>query len=201
MKVMPLSYDKGFSLYQKTEGREQMEERAKRIDRKLKCKGNIVNLYDDTIQLPTGEIVHYDFLNHNGATAVVPVMDDGRILMVRQFRNAIDRETLEIPAGKLDDAEESGMDCAKRELEEETGYKSDNLELLITLRTWLAFCNEKIEVFIATNLIVSHQNLDEDEFIDVCAYTIEELEKKIFDGEIEDAKTIAALMAYKSKYR
>ncbi|WP_073109124.1 NUDIX hydrolase [Hespellia stercorisuis] len=178
-----------------------MEERAKRIDRKLKCKGNIVNLYDDTIQLPTGEIVHYDFLNHNGATAVVPVMDDGRILMVRQFRNAIDRETLEIPAGKLDDIEESGMDCAKRELEEETGYKSDHLELLITLRTWLAFCNEKIEVFVATNLIVSHQNLDEDEFIDVCAYTMEELEKKIFDGEIEDAKTIAALMAYKSKYR
>ena len=121
--------------------------------------------------------------------------------MVRQYRNALDRYTLEIPAGALDAEDEPGRDCAARELEEETGYRSDDLEWLITLRTTVAFCNERIEVYVAKNLIPSKQHLDEDEFIDLKAYSLDELKEKIFNGEIEDAKTVASLMAYAVKYK
>lgn len=178
-----------------------MESEIKRIDRNLKYEGAIVKVYSDTMQLPDGRTTEWDFINHDGAAAVVPVTKEGKILMVRQFRNALDRFTLEIPAGKLDDKNERTLVCAKRELEEETGYVAESMELLITLRTWLAFTNEKIDVYVAKDLIPTHQHLDEDEFIDVKAYTMEELKEKIFSGEIEDCKTISALLAYEVKYR
>ena len=101
----------------------------------------------------------------------------------------------------LDTPGEQGIVCSRRELEEETGYRSDDLEWLLTLRTTVAFCNEKIEIYVARNLIPSHQNLDEDEFVDVKAYSVEELKEMIFAGKIEDSKTIAAILAYDSKYR
>ncbi len=120
--------------------------------------------------------------------------------MVRQYRNALDRYTLEIPAGGLNGADEPTRDAAGRELEEETGYRSDDLEWLITIRTTVAFCNEKIDIYVAKNLIKSHQHLDEDEFINVEAYSVEELSRMILEGKIEDSKTISAIMSYKDKY-
>lgn len=176
-----------------------MDQKIKRINRELVHRGAILDMYEDTIQTPNGKTAKWDYLHHKGAAAVVPVMEDGKILMVRQYRNALDRYTLEIPAGAVDAAEEPGIVCASRELEEETGYRSDHLEMLIKLRTAIAFCDEWIEVFVATDLIPSKQNLDEDEFIDVKAYTLESLKEKIFSGEIQDAKTIAAIMAYAVK--
>lgn len=177
-----------------------MSEHLKRTDRTLKYEGAILKVYTDTMQLPDGRVTEWDFINHDGAAAVVPVTPDGKILMVRQFRNALDRDTLEIPAGKLDHKGESTLLCAKRELEEETGYHSDDLELLIRLCTWAAFTNEKVDVYAAHSLTPSKQHLDEDEFIDVEAYSMEELKEKIFSGEIQDAKTISALLAYDAKY-
>lgn len=178
-----------------------MSENIKRIGRELKYEGSIVKVYTDEIELPDGRIAEWDFINHDGAAAVVPVNDEGKILMVRQYRNALDRYTLEIPAGKLDDKQEKTSVCAARELEEETGYRAGKLELLITLRTWIAFTNEKIDVYVATDLIPSKQHLDEDEFIDVKAYTVEELKDMIFRGELQDTKTISAILAYDTKYR
>lgn len=178
-----------------------MSGQIKRVNRELKFKGNIVDFYQDTMEIDGDHTVVWDFIKHKGAAAVVPVTEEGRILMVRQYRNALDRYTLEVPAGALDEADEPGIVCAGRELEEETGYKSENLKWLITLRTTVAFCNERIEVFVAKDLMPSQQHLDEDEFIDLKAYTIDELKEKIFSGEIEDAKTISALLAYDTKYR
>lgn len=172
----------------------------KRLKRELVYQGKIVSFYKDTVQTPGGHIVDWDFIGHKGAAAVVPVREDGKILMVRQYRNALDRYTLEIPAGGLNGAEEPTLHAAARELEEETGYKSSHLELLITIRTTVAFCNEKIDIYVADQLEKSHQNLDEDELIDVEAYDIEELSRMILKGRIEDSKTIAALMSYKDKY-
>lgn len=177
-----------------------MAEKIKRINRELKYKGAIVDFYQDTMEIDGTHTVVWDFIRHKGAAAVVPVTKDGKILMVKQYRNALERNTLEIPAGALDAEDEPGIDCARRELEEETGYRSEDLEWLITLRTTVAFCNERIEVYVAKNLIPSKQHLDEDEFIDLQAYTIEELKEKILTGEIEDAKTVSALMAYAVKY-
>ena len=177
-----------------------MSEEVRRVKRELAYKGTVLNVYKDYMEFANGNTAEWDYIHHDGAAAVVPVMDDGRILMVRQYRNALKRYTIELPAGKLDDPDEKGIVCASRELEEETGYRSENLEWLITLRTTVAFCNEKIEIFIARNLIPSRQHLDEDEYIDVKAYTLEELKGMIYSGKIEDSKTVSAILAYDVKY-
>lgn len=177
-----------------------MAEEFKRLNRELMYHGTIVDFYKDTIQVPNGNVVEWDFIGHKGAAAVLPVREDGKLLMVRQYRNALDRYTLEIPAGGLNGADEPTRDAAARELEEETGYRSDNLEWLITIRTTVAFCNEKIDIYVARNLIKSHQHLDEDEFINVEAYSVEDLSRMILEGKIEDSKTISAIMSYKDKY-
>jgi len=175
-------------------------EELKRVDRRLVRKCHVFDLYEDTIEFEDGRHAYWDFLKHNGAAAVVPVLDDGRILLVRQYRNAIDRVSLEIPAGKKDTIEESGYDCAYREVEEETGYHPENLELLTQLVTAIAYCDETIDVYVARDLVPTAQHLDEDESIDVQAYEIEDVKKMIFDGTIRDAKTVAAIMAYIVKY-
>ena len=177
-----------------------MGNEIKRTGRELIYKGAILSMYKDHMEFPDGSTADWDFIQHDGAAAVVPVMADGRILMVKQFRNALDRETLEIPAGKLDAPDEPGIECSARELEEETGYRCEHLEWLLSLRTTVAFCNEKIEIYVAKDLIPSHQHLDEGEYVDVKAYTIQELKEMIFTEKIEDSKTIAALLAYESKY-
>ncbi|MDY5578055.1 MAG: NUDIX hydrolase [Lachnospiraceae bacterium] len=175
-------------------------EPLKRVERKIVKKGNIIDLYEDTIQLPDGTVQHYDFINHKGAAAVLPVMEDGKILMVKQYRNALDRFTLELPAGGRNGADEPTILCAARELEEETGYKSDHLEQLLSIKTTVAFCNELIDIYVATDLKKSHQHLDEGEFVDVAAYDIMELVQMVYDFTIQDAKTVAAIMTYYAKY-
>ena len=170
-----------------------------RLDRQLKYEGNILKIYEDKV-LANGHEARWDFIHHDGAAAVLPVADDGKILMVRQYRNALDRYTLEIPAGKLDAPGEPKVECAFRELEEETGYRvesPENLEYLMSLTTTVAFCDEAIDIFVAHNLIPSHQNLDEDEV----PCSLGELEDMIYTGKITDGKTIAAIMAYARKYR
>ena len=184
---------------EKTKGMLKME-KFERIDRKLVAKGTIIDYYHDIVRVPNGNIVTWDFIWNKGAAAVVPVRDDGKIIMVRQYRNAIDRETIEIPAGGLNNPEEPTIDAAARELEEETGYKSEQLEFLIRIKTTVAFCNENIDIYVAKNLIPSKQNLDEDEFINVEAYSVDELCEMIYAGKIEDSKTVSAIMSYKNKY-
>lgn len=176
-----------------------MEQEIRRIKRELQCEGAITKYYRDTVVLPDGKTELYDFVGHNGAAAAVGVLEDGRLLMVRQYRNALDRFTLEIPAGGLN-PDEPTIDAAARELEEETGYRCGKIEKLITIRTTVAFCNEKIDIFLATDLRKTTQHLDEDEFVDVHAYALETLEEMIYRGDIEDAKTIAAILAYKNKF-
>lgn len=177
-----------------------MAEKYNRLKRELVHSGKVISLYKDYVEIPNGTVAQWDFIGHKGAAAVVPITEDGKILMVKQYRNAIDRFTVEIPAGGLNTVEEPMIECAQRELEEETGFQSKDLEFLISLRTAVAFCNERIDVFVAKNLVKTSQNLDEDEFIDVEAYDIEDLCKMIFVGEIQDAKTVSALLAYKTKY-
>lgn len=176
-----------------------MDAEIKRLKRELQCEGAITKYYKDTVQLPDGKTELYDFVGHNGAAAAVGVLEDGRLLMVRQYRNALDRFTLEIPAGGLN-PQEPTIDAAARELEEETGYRCGKIEKLITIRTTVAFCNEKIDVYLATELEKTAQHLDEDEFVNVECHTVEELEKMIYEGTIEDGKTIASILAYKNKY-
>ena len=176
-------------------------EEVKRIDRIERYKGSILTMCEDRIQMPDGKVVSWDFLKHKGAAAVVAVRDDGKLLMVRQFRNAIDRVSLEIPAGAKNYVEEPGIDAAFRELEEETGYttKKEWMKPLLKLVTAIAFCNEKIDIYLATGLKnPGRQHLDEDEYLDVCACDLDELVDMIGRGQIQDSKTVAAIMAYKN---
>jgi ADP-ribose pyrophosphatase len=168
----------------------------KRVNRTLIHKGHIVDFYNDTMQLPDGRMADWDYLHHKGAAAIVPVDAEGKIIMVRQYRNAPERYTLEIPAGGLN-SNEDRKEAAMRELEEETGYKAGEVKHLLDLYTSVAFCNEMISIYYTTDITLSKQNLDEDEFVEVERYSVEELVTKIIKGEIQDAKTIAAILAYK----
>ena len=163
-----------------------------RLDRQLKYQGNILKIYEDTV-LANGHEAHWDYIHHDGAAAVLPVTSEGKILMVRQYRNALNRYTLEIPAGKLDAPDEPKIECAYRELEEETGFRTEKLEYLMSLNTTVAFCDEAIDIFVARNLIPSHQHLDEDEFLDYRETPLCQLIDMIMNDRISDGKTVFGL--------
>lgn len=174
-------------------------ENIERVGRKLVHKGRVVEFYEDTMQMPGGKTVKWDFLHHNGAAAILPVDNDGKLILVKQYRPGPDRIALEIPAG-CRNGDESRRDAAIREMSEETGYKSNNVEHLIDIYPTLAYCDEFIEIYVARDLIETDRSLDEDEFVDVVKYDIDELTDMIFKFQIQDSKTIAAILAYKEKY-
>lgn len=174
-------------------------EPVKRLKRELRAQGTVISLYKDTVEV-NGNIAEWDYIHHDGAAAVVAVNEDGKLLMVRQYRNALDRFTLELPAGKLDDPKEPTLDCAKRELEEETGYYTEDFEYLLTVNTTVAFCNEKIDLYLARGLKKTQQHLDPDEEINVELWDVGDLKQLIYQGKITDGKTVAGIMTYASKY-
>ena len=180
---------------------EEKMEQIKRIDRKLIHSGTILDIYEDTTLLPNGKTEKWDFVSHRmGAACVLAVKPDGKLLMVRQYRNALERETLEVPAGKRDSLEEDTSICAARELEEETGYRAGKLEKLLSLKSTVAFCDELIDVYLATELErVGGQKLDESEEIDVEAWELKDLMDMCYSGKIQDAKTVASIMAYAAR--
>ena len=162
-----------------------------RLDRQLKYKGNILKIYEDTV-LANGHEAKWDFIHHDGAAAVLPVADDGKILMVRQYRNALDRYTLEIPAGKLDQGE-AELDCAKRELVEECGIHAARWTRLGELNNAIGYSNERIVVFLAEDLSWGTQALDEGEHLEVIRVDLKEALDMCADGRITDVKTIVGL--------
>ena len=172
-----------------------------RIARRLIRKGAVVDEYVDTISLPDGRTEEWDFIDHKGAAAVVAVRSDGKLLMVRQWRNTMERETLELPAGGRLSREEPTIETAGRELSEETGYTAGHLELLLNYRSTVAFCNELIDIYLATDLTPGEQHLDDDEFLNAEAVDLDDLLKMIYSGKIEDGKTIAGIMAYAYKLK
>ena len=141
-------------------------EKTIRLERELAYTGTILKVYRDTV-VANGIQETYDYIHHDGAAAVLPVTKEGKLLMVRQYRNALDRFTLELPAGKVDAPDEPRIECAYRELEEETGFKAETMEYLMTINTTVAFCDEAIDLFVARDLVKTEQHLDADESIDV----------------------------------
>lgn len=176
-------------------------DRFKRLNRELVYQGKVVGFYKDTIQVPNGNVVEWDFLGHRGAAAVLPVKEDGSIILIRQYRNALDEYVLEIPAGGFEETDASSIIAAGRELEEETGYTCDELQPLLSIYTTLAYCNEKIDIFLARNLKQGKINPDENEFITVETYHLDEVLKMIYQGVIQDSKTVSAILAYANQYK
>ena len=156
--------------------------------------GKVVTLNIDTVRLPNGETVELETIRHPGAAAVVPVKDDGTVVLIRQFRHAASGFIYEIPAGKLHPGEDP-LHCASRELEEEVGYRASSFELLSSIFTAPGFADEVIHVYKATGLTKGRQQLDRDEVLDVIEMPLAEAVGKIADGIIRDAKTIVGLQA------
>ena len=157
-------------------------------------RGKVVTLNIDTVTLPNGATIDLETIRHPGAAAVVPVKDDGTVVLIRQFRHAAGGFIYEIPAGKLHPGEDP-LHCASRELEEEVGYRASSFELLSSIFTAPGFADEVIHLYKATGLTKGRQQLDQDEVLDIIEMPLAEAVNKIEDGTIRDAKTIVGLQA------
>ena len=156
--------------------------------------GVVLHLFRDTVKLPDGNTSTREFLRHLGAVCVVPVTDDGKIVVERQYRYAVGQTMVEIPAGKLDYKGEDRLEAAKRELREETGYTAERWTDLGTYLTAPAFSDEKISMYMAEGLHKGEQDLDDDEFLDVAEVPLDELVADVMAGRITDAKTQTGIL-------
>lgn len=159
-------------------------------------QGKILNVESDIITLPNGETTVREIVKHNGAAAMLPIDDKGKIWLVKQYRHSARKMTLEIPAGTIEEGE-SPYDCAIREIEEEIGYKCYNMKPLITMYSAIGFCDEQIHIYICRDLTKSQAQPDDDEFITIERHSLRDCMRMIKNGEICDSKTITALLAYK----
>lgn len=164
------------------------------LNKKNIYKGRIVDLNIEQVRLPNGKNIELEVIHHSGASAIVPLKDNGQVVLIKQFRHAAGGFIYEIPAGRLDKGEDPAA-CAARELEEEVGYKTRRLEKLITILTTPGFCDERVHIFMARNLIQTKQRLDPDEVLEIVEMSLDEAIRGIRDGIINDAKTIAGLSA------
>ena len=156
--------------------------------------GKVITLNVDTVLLPNGVTVDLETIRHPGAAAVVPIKDDGTVVLIRQFRHAAGGFIYEIPAGKLSPGEEP-LQCAARELEEEVGYRASSFELLSSIFTAPGFADEVIHVYKATGLTKGRQQLDRDEVLEIVEMPLHLAITRIQDGTIRDGKTIVGLQA------
>jgi len=154
--------------------------------------GKVLTLNIDTVTLPNGFTVDLEIVRHPGAAAVVPLKDNGTVVLIKQFRHAAGGFIYEIPAGKLHPGEDP-LHCAARELEEEIGYVAGRLELLTSILTAPGFTDEVIHIYKATGMTAGRQQLDRDEVLEVLEISLEEAIKMIKAGTIRDAKTIVGL--------
>lgn len=164
------------------------------LSREIVYKGVIVQLEHWQVTLPNGKTALREVAVHPGASAVVALDDEDNIILVRQQRIAVDRVTTEIPAGKFDHVGEDPLECAQRELSEETGLTADSWEKLTVLETTVGFCNERIHMFLARGLHAGADHPDEDEFVAVEKRPLREMVELAMRGEIRDAKTLTGIL-------
>ena len=169
-----------------------MDFEEKTLEKNVIYSGKILNLRKDTVSLPDGHTGTREIIEHSGGSAILCEKDD-KILMVRQFRYAYRKEVWEIPAGKVN-AGEDPLTTAFRELEEEGGIKADNMELLFSVYPSPGYTSEIIRIYRATGLKETHVHLDEDEFLSAEWVEKPRLKKMIENGEINDSKTLIALL-------
>ncbi|QBG72975.1 NUDIX hydrolase [Staphylococcus pseudintermedius] len=163
----------------------------KTISKESIYKGKIIEVEKHKVSLPNNETAYREVVKHNGAVAICALTPDQQVILVKQYRKALEQELLEIPAGKLEPGEDRES-AAMRELEEETGYKAKKLTLIGEVYGTPGFSNEKISVYFADNLVEGKVNLDEDEFVEKVLYSLDDVKKAVEARTIEDAKTFVA---------
>jgi len=157
-------------------------------------RGRIINLRVDTVKLPDGRTGKREVVEYSGAVAIVPLNQEGQLLLVRQYRHAVGRILLEIPAGKIEHGEDLES-AARRELQEETGCQAKEFNRLCSFFSTPGFTSEELHLYFATGLSLLEQNLDDDEFVEVFPVPWEQAIKMIWSGEICDAKSVAGILA------
>lgn len=160
-----------------------------KLDGELVYEGHFLKVQRDTIRLPDGKESKREFIRHPGAVVILPLFDDGRVLLERQFRYPLNRVFIEFPAGKID-PHEAALDCAKRELEEETGYTADKWDFVCTIHNAIAYSDEHLDIFLARDLKAGAAKLDEGEFLETFTATVPQLLDGIRSGTITDVKTV-----------
>lgn len=174
----------------------QFEEKT--IHREEIFRGNLISLYVDDVELPNGMRSKREVVKHPGAVAVIPLTDEGKLVMVKQFRKPLERTLVEIPAGKIEKGEEPHV-TALRELEEETGYTTKNLKYVTSFYTSPGFADEIIHLYFSNELVKLEEKVsgDEDELIEIVELTLEEAEQYVKEQKIHDAKTAYAVLYVK----
>lgn len=155
-------------------------------------RGRFLQVKRDRVALPDGREASREYIRHPGAAVVVPLLDDGRVLLERQYRYPLGRVITEFPAGKLD-PQESPLRCAMRELLEETGYTAREWAYAGVMHNAIAYSDERIEIFFARGLQAGERRLDEGEFLDLVELSEDELDRMALDGRISDAKSLVCL--------
>ena len=171
----------------------------KTIQSKPIFEGRVISLKVDEVELPNGKIGKREIINHPGAVAIIALTADNKIVLVEQYRKALERSIIEIPAGKLEKGE-APLTTAIRELEEETGYQAKKFTFIQAFATSPGFADEIIHIYLAENLSLVEEkaDLDEDEFVELMEVTVEEAEKLVIEGKIFDAKTAFAVLWVKN---
>lgn len=169
----------------------------KQLNAEILYKGKIITLRRDTALLPNGNTAYREVVEHNGGVCVVPITDDGNIILVEQYRYPYGEIIAEIPAGKRDSLDEEPLTTGIRELKEEVGAVAQKMSFLGKLYPTPGYCGETIWMYAATGLTFGEQNPDEDEFLNVKSLPLDEVVEKILSGEITDAKTQAAVLKVK----
>ena len=163
------------------------------LDSRLAFEGTLLRVYADKVRSADGHIGTREYIRHPGAVAIVPLLSDGRVVLERQFRYPLKRTVIEFPAGKID-ADESPLQCARRELLEETGYRAGKWSYLGGLHNAIAYSDEKIEIFLAEELVHEGATLDAGETLEVFAEQWQQLLQWVRDGTVTDAKTMLGVM-------
>lgn len=174
-----------------------MNLKEEKINSSMLYDGRIIKLYNDEIKLPDGKGAYREYVKHPGGVCVVPITDEGEVMLVRQYRYVYGKEIIEIPAGKRDSFSEDTLLGAKRELKEELGITAENFIYLGEFYPTPGYTDEIIYMYAATKLTFGETCPDEDEFIDAERIHIDTLTDMIMDGEIKDGKTIAAVLKVK----